>query len=206
MQSADFYDHHHPPNRQISIEVLSNFMNSEIAKWFNPPYLTTIDQINSQLPQETNPENLAHFQVYLILGGYLLSATSRQDLRENVTYDEIITRFNQEWVPKQCPMCHEPSYNPMKVQLWCSNYHSVCAKCAAQLCRPLLRDRATFNSGHIECPICKELIPRGRASTDPGWLMASLSADKALKHYNLPTPGQNISGGRTRRKRKGGKV
>ena len=131
---------------------------------------------------------------------YLLSATSRQDLRENVTYDEIITRFNQEWVPKQCPMCHEPSYDPMKVQLWCSNYHSVCAKCVRQLCRSLVStDSATFNNGHIECPVCKELIPRGK--NGPGWLRAWMHADQVLKHYNIPTPGQNISGGRTRFKR-----
>ena len=197
----------HPSNGQLSIKALSDYMNKNIAEWFNPPYLTTIDQINSELSQGINPENLAHFQVHYVLGRYLLSATSRQDLRENVTYNEIITRFNQKWVPTQCPMCHEPSYKPMKVVIWCSNYHQVCAKCVKQLVRPIIsKDTEQWGNERIECPVCKELIPYGRTTTSihRGWGLAWGNARKVLEYYNIPTSGQNISGGRTRRKRKGG--
>ena len=197
-------------NGQLSSNELSQFMNQNIVTWVNPPSLTTVDQINTEvlhlLPLHT-ADNLAHFQVYYILGVYLLITSQRQDLTVTVTYDQLVTRFNQtygdanadampptanaaamppmpptaEEEEEECPICYE-SYNvnaPYNITLPC-NRHKVCARDILQLC--------ARGQNAMKCPICR--APFNEAI-----------CQQAQQHIAE----QPAAGGRRRRKRKGSK-
>ena len=91
-------------NGRLSSNELSQFMNQNIVTWVNPPSLTTGDQINTDvlgLHGSNAADNLAHFQVYYVLGVYLLNTSKRQDLTVNVTYDQLVTQFNQTYGNEQ---------------------------------------------------------------------------------------------------------
>ena len=195
-------------NGRLSSDELSQFMNQNIVTWVNPPSLTTSDQINTEVLHLVAPhtDNLAHFQVYYVLGMYLLITAQRQDLTVNVTYDQLITQFNQTYGPDaagpanatamppmppmptvaeeedECPICYE-SYNvnaPYNITLPCN--HKVCARCILQMCG---RGRDA-----MKCPMCR--APFNQA--------ICLQAQQHIEEQ--PAPKQ---GGR-RRKRNGSKA
>ena len=213
-------------NGQLSSNELSQFMNENIVFWpVNPPRniminvtRTTGDQLISILSEgTTNPENLAHFQVYLILGVYLLAMSQRTDIGY-VNYNELVARFNQTYgienasmprIPpeagvevKECRMCHEsyPVHEPVWIMLHCGCWG--CAKCISKLCVKAERDLRRNPTGEgveLKCPLCRKGFP------ERFWLgRVCGQAYDIMKAYNLPIPSENISGGRTRRKRKGG--
>ena len=186
-------------NGQLSSDELSQFMNQNIVTWVNPPSLTTSDQINIEVLhlQAPHTDNLAHFQVYYVLGAYLLITSHRQDLTVNVTYDGLVTQFNQTYgdanaaamppMPpvaeeEECPICYE-SYNvnaPYNITLPCN--HKVCARCILQLC--------ARGQDAMRCPMCR--APFNQA--------ICLQAEQHIEEQPAPT-----QGGRRRRKRKGSK-
>ena len=200
-------------NGQLSSNELSQFMNQNVVTWVNPPSLTTGDQINIQLPQGLiNPENLAQFQVYYVLGLYLLITSQRQDLTVNVTYDQLVTQFNQTYgdanvaamppMPpaageqqqqqqeqqeqqqeeEECPICYE-SYNVNAPY----NITLPCNRhkvCARDILELCARGRNAMN-----CPMCRE--PFNQA--------ICLQAEQHIGE-------QPAAGGRRRRKRKGSKA